>query len=195
MNQNISLLVPLDAANASSITRYLHLKDWYSMNYFLICSGNYLPSGNNPRLLSHDTTNITCFRQTTGYKFSFNSIMKAKIEPSVVEFLDILPSRLNNLNTQAPVALWIIGIITSFFKVLFLPWTLAGTRRITGYVAASLWAWAKFPSSMIVILIFLQILFMFFLCNSLVESNTIGHKLDTKNHSTSLDSSQRLPYW
>jgi hypothetical protein len=72
-------LVPTDITNPPSITRYLSIKDWYSMHYFSVCSGYYIPSGLNTSLLTSSTTNVICVRQWSGYNFSLQDTIYSNI--------------------------------------------------------------------------------------------------------------------
>jgi hypothetical protein len=126
LHQNISTLVPSEVANPASITQYLGLKDWYTMHFFVICSGFFAPSAINPSLLTSARVNITCVRQSTGYTFSLSDILQADLKPGLRDLSKEVADNVKSYNTAPWVHLWITGISSCFLTILVLPWKFVG---------------------------------------------------------------------
>jgi len=137
LNQNISALVPFAGINSPSITRYLGIKDWYSMSYLSTCSGYYASSRANPRLLSTSKVNVTCSKQSLGYTFSLSKILQNDIEGSAEGVVREASVKFKDYKTKTWVSLWIVGVITAFVDVLLLPFAWDGTNRLNMYTFLS----------------------------------------------------------
>jgi hypothetical protein len=129
LHNAVRALVPSDAlvgvtVAPPSITRYLNAKDWYSMHYFSVCSGYYVPSTSNPSLLTSSKTNITCSRQWSGYNFSLHDTVLSTLRPEVKDLADGLTDR--RWPTQSASSAWYTGMSNVFLCCVVLSFTVAG---------------------------------------------------------------------
>jgi hypothetical protein len=127
--QNISALVPSTISNPPSITKYLGVKDWYTIHYYTTCSGFFAPSTSNPSLLSTTKINTTCMLQGSGNVFSLGSTLEKEIKPSVRLLADEVASKVKSYNISPPINLWLTGISTCFVIILNLPCSFSGRWR------------------------------------------------------------------
>lgn len=130
---NINDLVPANVTNLPSLTKYLGVKDWYSMNYLSICSGYFAPSVSDPSLLTSTKLNITCTRQPSGYTFSLAKLLRNELKPSVKSLADQIGVTTKSYDTAPWISFWYAGIVFTFLELLVLPFTIGGKSRIHMY--------------------------------------------------------------
>jgi hypothetical protein len=123
-------LVPQEAQNGASVTRYLGIPDWYSLYHFYTCRGWYAVDPVSG-LLTDTKTSSFCERRPQSYVFTLRDTLAAELHPAVVELADDLPSDLRSLNAKVPAAFLIIGIIFTAFNLVILPQAVSGRIRIT----------------------------------------------------------------
>jgi uncharacterized membrane protein YozB (DUF420 family) len=122
-------LVPQEAQNGASVTRYLGIPDWYSLYHFYTCRGWYAVDPVSG-LLTDTKTSSFCERRPQSYVFTLRDTLAAELHPTVVELADDLPSGLRSLNAKVPTAFLIIGIIFTAFNLVILPQAVTGRIRI-----------------------------------------------------------------
>jgi len=130
LSENIRSLVPPGVTNSPSLTKYLGIKDWYSMHYLRNCSGFFAVSISHPSVLTAKKINITCTVQHAGYTFVLKDLLRQDLDPSIQALADVIPE--SSYNTQPWFALWQVGLVTGLAALITIPLTWAGTMRLNG---------------------------------------------------------------
>jgi hypothetical protein len=144
LHDAIVSLVPSDLVNPPSITRYLNVKDWYSMHFYYVCSGHYVTSSSNHSLITWSRTNVTCSRQPSGYNFSLQDTVMSALFPELKSLADGLTDR--RWKTQSASNAWYTGISNVFLCVVVLSITLAGKAGIRGWFETVVMSFVRPPS-------------------------------------------------
>jgi hypothetical protein len=85
LHDNFTAQVPTAVTNPASITKYLGVKDWYTMNFYTNCSGFFAPSSSNPSLLTRIKVDVVCTKRAGSYTFSLGQILEGDLNPAVLQ--------------------------------------------------------------------------------------------------------------
>ncbi|KAH8773325.1 hypothetical protein BGZ57DRAFT_1005308 [Hyaloscypha finlandica] len=143
LHDAVASLIPSDVANPPSITQYLNVKDWYSMHYFSVCSGYYIPSSSNPPVLSSSTTNITCVRRHSGYSFLLHDTIASTLPSEVIGLAEKMTAQ--RWSTMTAISAWYTGVSNVFLSFVALSFALwRGRAWWNETIIMSLIAWLCF---------------------------------------------------